>query len=62
MQASELRKMTKEELEVKLKELQEDLFKLCFQHATNQLENVKRISLIKKDIARVKTILREARS
>ncbi|RKY43360.1 MAG: 50S ribosomal protein L29, partial [Candidatus Omnitrophota bacterium] len=43
MRASEWRKLTKEEIEVKLKELQEELFKLRFQHATGQLENIKRL-------------------
>ncbi|AMM40279.1 Ribosomal protein L29 [Candidatus Desulfofervidus auxilii] len=59
MRASEWRKLTKEEIEVKLKELQEELFKLRFQHATGQLENIKRLSLVRKDIARIKTILNE---
>jgi len=59
MRASELRKMTVEELKIKLKELQEELFKLRFQHATGQLENVRRIPAVKRDIARIKTILRE---
>lgn len=59
MRASELRNLSIEELEAKLKELQAELFNLRFQHATGQLENVKRLSAVKKDIARVKTILRE---
>ncbi|MCD6320177.1 MAG: 50S ribosomal protein L29 [Candidatus Desulfofervidaceae bacterium] len=59
MRASELRNLSREELEAKLKELQAELFNLRFQHATGQLENVKRLSAVKKDIARVKTILRE---
>ncbi len=59
MRASELRKLTVEELEEKLAELQEELFKLRFQHATGQLENVRRIPSVKRDIARIKTILKE---
>ena len=42
-----------------LKDLKEDLFKLRFRHAINQLENPMRLSAVKKDIARVKTVLRE---
>ena len=57
MKASELRKMSNEELEAKLKELKAELFNLRFQLAVNQLENPMRISAVKKDIARVKTIL-----
>ncbi len=57
MRASELRKMSNEELEAKLKELKAELFNLRFQLAVNQLENPMRISAVKKDIARVKTIL-----
>lgn len=51
--------MTTEELEAKLAELKKDLFYLRLQHATNQLENTSKISEVKKDIARVKTILVE---
>jgi len=59
MRASEWRKLTKEEMVVKLKELQEELFKLRFQDATGQLKNKKRPFLVRKDIARIKTILNE---
>ncbi len=59
MRASEWRKLTKEEMLVKLKELQEELFKLRFQDATGQLKNKKRPFLVRKDIARIKTILNE---
>jgi len=59
MRASEWRKLTKEEIVVKLKELQEELFKLRFQDATGQLKNKKRPFLVRKDIARIKTILNE---
>ena len=57
MKASELTKLSLEELNKKLKELKEELFNLRFQHAVNQLENPMRISAVKKDIARVKTVL-----
>ncbi len=59
MKASELREMTVEELQTKLTELKEELFNLRFQLAVNQLENSSRIGSVKKDIARVSTILRQ---
>ena len=59
MKASEIRSMSAAELESKLVELKKDLFQLRLQHATNQLENPVRISEVKRDIARVKTIIRE---
>ena len=59
MKASEIRELTAEELSAKLGELKKDLFQLRLQHATNQLENPVRITEVKRDIARVKTIIRE---
>ena len=59
MKTIEIRKMSAEELEAKLKELKSELFNLLFQHAINQLENPHKIAEIKKEIARVMTILRE---
>ena len=59
MKASEFRKLSVKELDEKLLELKDELFKLRFQHAINQLDNPMRISVVKKDIARVKTILRD---
>ncbi|MBQ1351837.1 MAG: 50S ribosomal protein L29 [Oscillospiraceae bacterium] len=59
MKASEVRNMTAEELEAKLIGLKKDLFYLRLQHATNQLENPLKIADVKRDIARVKTIIRE---
>lgn len=59
MKASELRELTVEELQTKLTELKEELFNLRFQLAVNQLENSNRISAVKKDIARVSTVLRQ---
>ena len=60
MKAAELKKMSAEELNAKLKELKGELFNLRFQHATGQLENPTRIKDVKKSIARIKTIQREA--
>ena len=59
MKANEIRKMSSAELEAKLVELKKDLFMLRMQHATNQLDNPLRIADVKKDIARIKTIIRE---
>ena len=59
MKASELRLKTREELENEALELKNELFKLRFQLATNQLENPMRIKEVKKDIARVKTLIKE---
>lgn len=59
MKANEIREMTPAELDAKLKELKGELFNLRFQHAINQLENPHRIADVKKDIARVMTIIQE---
>jgi large subunit ribosomal protein L29 len=59
MKASEIRELSKEELEKKVKELKEELFNLRFQHAINQLDNPIRLNHVRKDIARSLTILRE---
>lgn len=59
MKAKEVREMSVKELETKLADLKKELFNLRFQHATNQLDNPVIIASVKKDIARVKTILRE---
>ncbi|MBK6088245.1 MULTISPECIES: 50S ribosomal protein L29 [Ruminococcus] len=59
MTAKELRDLTPSELELKLKELKEELFNLRFQLAINQLENPMRITAVKRDIARVSTVMRE---
>ena len=59
MKANELRDKTTAELEAQLTSLKKDLFFLRMQHATNQLDNPLKIQSVKKDIARVKTILRE---
>lgn len=59
MKASELRDMSVEELQTKLTELKEELFNLRFQLAVNQLENSSSIGAVKKDIARISTVLRQ---
>ena len=59
MKAAELRNMSAADLNKKLGELKEELFNLRFQHAINQLENPGRIDIVKKDIARVMTVLAE---
>jgi len=59
MKTKELRQLSEGELFIKEKELGEELFNLRFQHATGQLDNVMRIPQVKRDIARVKTILKE---
>ena len=58
-QLKEMKELTNGELNIKLKNLKEELFHLRFQHATNQLENPNKLVAVRKDIARVKTILRE---
>ncbi len=59
MKASELRELSSEELGNKLADLTQEFFNLRFQHATDQLENPMRLQQTKRDIARVKTVLRE---
>ena len=62
MKAVDMRQMTVEELNAKLKELKSELFNLRFQHAINQLDNPHKIVDVKRDIARVMTILRETKN
>jgi large subunit ribosomal protein L29 len=59
MKANEVRSLTTEELNTKLASLKKDLFFLRMQHATNQLDNPLKIAEVKKNIARVKTVIRE---
>lgn len=59
MKARELKEMSEAELRQKEKEVTEQLFNLKFQHATGQLENTARLPQVRKDLARVKTVLRE---
>ena len=62
MKATEIRSLSPEDLEKKLVELKKDLFMLRMQHATNHLDNPTKISAVRRDIARVKTVLREKQS
>ena len=62
MKAKDLREMTSAELEAKLGELKTELFNLRFQHATKQLENPMKLVEVRKDIAKVMTILHEKNS
>ena len=59
MKATDLRNKSHTELEKELNELKEELFKLRFQHATNQLSNPLQLKYVKRDIARVKTVMRQ---
>ncbi|NLO38611.1 MAG: 50S ribosomal protein L29 [Ruminiclostridium sp.] len=59
MKTNELREKNMAELTQELQELKSELFKLRFQHATNQLDNPIKLKNVKKDIARVKTVIRE---
>ena len=59
MKIQDIRDLSTQELEDKIKDLKEELFNLRFQNATNHLDNPMRIVSVKKDIARVKTVLKE---
>ena len=59
MKAAEIRELSVAELNEKLSDLKAELFNLRFQHAINQLDNPTRMKAVKKDIARVKTVIRE---
>ena len=61
MKIQDLRTLTVEDLAKKEKDLREDLFKLRFQHGIRRLENPAKLAFIKKDIARVQTVLSEIR-
>jgi large subunit ribosomal protein L29 len=58
MKARELKELTAEELLKREKDLKEEIFNLRFQHSTGQLDNTARLRQVKKDIARVETVLR----
>ena len=62
MNAKEIRELSVAELNEKLADLKDELYKLRFQHAINQLDNPMRITAVKKDIARVQTVIRELQS
>jgi large subunit ribosomal protein L29 len=59
MKANEIRSLSSTELESRLTELKKDLFMLRMQHATNHLDNPIKISAVRRDIARVKTVIRQ---
>ena len=59
MKGKDLNELTKEELLKKKKDTKEELFNLRFQHSTGQLENTARLKLLKKDVAKIETILRQ---
>lgn len=59
MKARELRELSEEELHSQKEELKDQLFKLKFQHALGQLENALKLKNVKRDIARIKTVLNE---
>jgi len=59
MKAAEIREKTTVELNDELEQLKAELFKLRFAHATNQLDNPMKLKVVKKNIARVKTVLRQ---
>jgi large subunit ribosomal protein L29 len=58
MKAADLRDLTEEDLQAKLKEVSEELFNLNFQHSRQQLDNTARLGQARKDLARIKTIMR----
>jgi large subunit ribosomal protein L29 len=59
MKISEIRELTSQELQDKIRELKEELFNLRFQMATSQLENTMRLKEVRRSIARAKTVIRE---
>ena len=59
MKPEEIRSMSVADLEQKLADLKKDLFMLRMQHATNHLDNPQKIPAVRRDIARVKTVIRE---
>jgi large subunit ribosomal protein L29 len=59
MKARDFKDLTKEELLKRKKDLKEEMFNLRFQHSTGQLENTSRMKVVKKDVARLETVLRQ---
>ena len=59
MKASEIRDLPVDEIHQRLKDTKEELFNLRFQNATGQLDNYKRLGELRRDVARIKTVLRE---
>ncbi|NLP26218.1 MAG: 50S ribosomal protein L29 [Clostridiales bacterium] len=62
MKASEIRNLSVEEMNERLVDLKQELFNLRFQHTVNQLDNTARLRDVKKDIARIKTVLQEVQT
>lgn len=62
MKASEIRNLSVEEMNERLVDLKQELFNLRFQHTVNQLDNTARLKDVKKDIARIKTVLQEVQT
>ncbi|MEJ2476112.1 MAG: 50S ribosomal protein L29 [Desulfobacterales bacterium] len=62
MKAGDVRSLSPEERQQKLVDMKQELFNLRFQHATGQLENPQRLKQIKRDVARVQTVIREEES
>ena len=62
MKASELRELAPEDLQKKVAELEQDLFNLRFQLHTGHLEDSSRLSVVKKDVARIKTVLNDEKN
>lgn len=60
MKAKELRSLSIDELKKKLIDSREELFRLGFQHSTHQLENTARLRIVKNDIARIETVIRDS--
>ena len=58
-EATELRELSTDELETRLADTREELFNLRFQNATGQLDNYRRLGILRRDVARINTILRE---
>ena len=59
MKIQEIRDLSTQEIEDRIKDLKEELFNLRFQNATNQLDNLMRMASVKKEIARANTVLKE---
>ena len=59
MKMEELKELSVEELRIRLEDVSEELENLMFQHSTHQLDNPLKIRLVRKDVARIKTLLRE---
>lgn len=59
MKAKDLRALSPDELKIKMKDIKEELFRIKLQHSIQQLGNTARVPVLKRDIARIETVLRE---